>query len=81
MIVLDRDCDIPFRSLNFMRFHSAPELLDQSTAPMAELARTRFRHTEPVIPSNTILFNAIAFENMPTLSALLGAGMLEHAQS
>jgi hypothetical protein len=41
LIVLDRDCDIPFHSLNFMRFHSTPELLNQSTAPTPEFAGIR----------------------------------------
>jgi hypothetical protein len=46
LIVFDRDCDIPLHSLNFMRFHGAPELLNQSTAPMPEFAGIRFRHMD-----------------------------------
>ena len=38
LIVFDRDCYVPFQSLDLVRFHGAPELLDQGTAPVPEFA-------------------------------------------
>jgi hypothetical protein len=37
-IIFYRECDIPFHSLDFVRFHRAPQLLDQGTASMSEFA-------------------------------------------
>jgi hypothetical protein len=38
LIVFDRDCHVPFQSLDLVRLHGAPELLDQGTAPVPEFA-------------------------------------------
>ncbi|MGC2186507.1 MAG: hypothetical protein WA637_24785 [Terriglobales bacterium] len=62
LILFHRDCYVPFQSLDLVRFHGAPELLDQGTAPVPEFAWTRFCHPEPVIRRKAILFNAIALE-------------------
>jgi hypothetical protein len=38
LIPFDRDRYVPFQSLDLVRFHGAPELLDQGTAPVREFA-------------------------------------------
>jgi hypothetical protein len=62
LIVFYCDRNIPFHSLDFVRSHGAPQLLNQGTAPMPEFAGTRFRHAEPIIRRKAILFNAISFK-------------------
>ena len=38
LILLHCDRNIPFQSLNFVRFHGAPELFDEGTAPVPKFA-------------------------------------------
>jgi hypothetical protein len=44
LVIFYHDRDATFQSLDFMRFHGAPELLDEGTAPVSKLAGTCFRH-------------------------------------
>ena len=74
-IVFYRDCYIPFHSLDFVRSHGAPKLLNQGPAPMPEFAKTRFCLPEPVIPRKAILAIAPKMGSPTTSSSSDGKGM------